>query len=189
MKHKHEAELNKFLKFAGYNQDVYEFTQSTGITLTYPNMAQNYNKYIGIQNVDPLYKSYTQLSCVDLQPKDSLETGFTDTTIKKFKSRVSAKISQRRKLERIRSTALATIPTFIHLAFGIQQELVTPEEIHFQDYCKFKVGGAMFGYYGTISALDFNIYTIPHESYRDTYKKTVSIHHHFTDRQPGLLKP
>lgn len=189
MVHKQEKELNAFLKFAGYDQTIYEFMNSTGLALTYPTRTSTYYNYIGIQNIDPFYASYTASSSVDIQNNDSLDTGFTKDTIKRFKARVSSKINQRRKLERIRSIALAAIPIFIHESFDINQELITAEEIHFASYCKFTVGNADFSFYGTISGLDFNINTISHESYGKTYKKVVSIHHHFTDRQSGLLKP
>jgi hypothetical protein len=161
------ANLAKALGYASYH----EFKNSTGLDIPYTGRGAMF-----INNIDPFYRAYASSSTVnyDKYPEDT-DPFLVASNLKIAKARIAAKVRQRRDLEQIRNKAIETIKDYLSKTYDFERELILREDIVFAAHSHFKVGGAVFNFYGTITDKSFNIYQSTHASHRAAYTHVLEM--------------
>lgn len=169
-------------------EDRYKI-EITGQIYTYSRSSVS----IDIIQSDNLFNAYTRGSTMimDIGKKDGSSYGYSydSTDVLILTNKITSKIRQQKKLGVIKNKAYLEIPEFIEKSFGVDRKLITEEEIEFTPYCRFEVAGVAFSYYGTITDASFIVTDGGYKSYSTFRRELEEIHHHFSDRQKGLLTP
>ena len=155
--------------------DAKELEEKIGLSIHF----SSYNTSISFNNTDPFYLSYTSGKSKYVSFLDSGE--LADEYIKEIKQTVSRKIKQRNLLEHIRLIALDNIDKFLKESFDIDN--YDPEDVTFEDYSRFNIGGESFSYSGTITRKEFMVEPYSYSTYGTMYKKINNIKKFYNDKK------
>jgi len=172
---KAQAMITSALGYSNYKELL-----DSGISITCKEGWKGY--YISVFHSDPFYSSYSKASIIMIASDISLSS-LEVATVKK---RIKAKQAQERKLDNIRYKAEHLIIDFIEDSFRIPRKLIKIEDISWEPYCAFIIGGVTFRYQGTISDEYFSINETVLKNYKDTYDVYKGIIAFYMAKEPYL---
>lgn len=162
------------------------FQENTGLAIRVQGLYSSSFIMTIDNSKDMFYKSYSTQSVLNETYNPSLNPFSNKLLIDKLKSRVKAKIKQQRLIEEIKHEAVVKVKTFIIDSFKIDPELVTTDDIIFEDHSQIKIANLIIWFHGTLTDKVFELRTSRYASFKEQYRTVMGVLDYYKKKKEQL---